>query len=541
MAITKRIPLFLSLAAGLILAVHALYAPIPGPSAAAVSGYAGLQPFRPLTAPLWGALVQGLAWLPGIPLAPAAAVLHILIGMFAVYWLARILTDLPYKELLNDPARGIKDDRAPRAVSAAAAVLFLLATGAFQAAFLFPQSEALGLPLLLMAWYAFQRFHGRNELPALYACAALLAVGAVESATIAVATPLFAVYAFFILGVRRQFTPRVVAICVACGLIGVLALIGVVSLYYASPVAEWREIARWRDAFDLFRREYMALGPRAVPRQGWLVIFLFALLPIPFVFSRRFQQREEEATEFGMTLLRFVLLPFLAIVALFDLPTAPMRVAPSESPLLTPYAAIALWFGRLAGIAFAWLQYPPRARGSTRPAQAALRPVALVLLIVISAMTVFAWWRNRPDAQRRVAKALAGLVDEALAAAPAGGWIVTDGPLDSALLIRARDRSIDARALNLGALGSIAYQRFLHTAHRFPDPAWVGALGVEPVLLDWFASETRANRAPAGVLAQDAPLPDGLDWLPVGMPVRVNQASPPDKQALMRALGAIRR
>lgn len=541
MAFTKRIPLLLALASGVLLAAHAIYAPVPGSSSAAISGYAGLQPFRPLTAPLWGALIQALAWLPGLPLAPAAAVLHVLIGMSAVYWMARILTDLPYRELLNDPARGIKDDAWPRVVSAATAVLFLMATGAFQAAFLFPQSEALGLPMLLMAWYAFQRFHGRNELPALYACVALLAVGAVESATIAVATPLFAVYAFVILGVRRQFTPRVVAICVACGVIGVVALIAAVSLYYASPVAEWREIARWREAFDLFRREYLALGPRALPRQGWLVIFLFALLPIPFVFSRRFQQREEEATEFGMTLLRFVLLPFLAMVALFDLPTAPMRVAPSESPLLTPYAAIALWFGRLAGIAFAWLQYPPLARGSTRTPSAAIRPVALALLMVISGLTIFAWLRNRPDTQRRTAKALAGLVDEALAVAPAGGWVVTDGALDSALQIRARDRGIAVRALNLGALGSVAYQRFLHAAHRFPDPDWVGALGVEPVLLDWFASEIRANRAPAGVLAQDAPLPDGLTWLPVGMAVRAQQAAPPDKQALTQALNALRR
>lgn len=541
MAILKRIPLILALAAGIFLTTHILYAPVPGPSAAAISGYAGLQPFRPLTAPIWGALIQALARLPGLSLAAAAAALHVLIGLITVYWMARILTDLPYRELQQDSVRGIKDDALPRAVAAVAAAFFLVATTAFQAAFLIPHAEALGLPLLLMAWHAFQQYHTQNRLPALYRCAALLAVGAVESATVAIAAPLFAVYAFFILGVRRQFAPRVVAISVACGLLGVIALIAAVSLYYSSPVAEWREVARWRDAFDLFRREYMAAGPRAVPRQGWLVIFLFALLPIPFVFSRRFQQREEEATEFGMTLLRFVMLPAIAMIVLFDLPTAPMRVAQSESALLTPYAAVALWFGRLAGIVFAWLQYPPRARGPKTFQEVWQRPLALALLVLLAVTSSAAWWKNRPVAQRENALALARLVDETLAAASDGGWVVTDGGLDPAIQVRARDRGARVRALNWGALGSVAYQRFLHGAQGFPDPDWIAAVGIEPVLTDWFEGEIGAGRSPVGAVAREPPLPDGIEWLPVGVVVKAQPAAPVSVDLLESALEALRR
>ncbi len=536
----ERIPFSLSALAGLILAVQAVYQPVPGPSAVAVSGYAGLQPFRPLTTPIWGALIQALAWAPGVPLAAAAAVLQILIGMGVIYWLARILTDLPYYELKQDPDRRLARDDALRAVAAVVACLYLTASTAFQAAFLFPQPDGIGLLLLLIAWHSFQEFYTSDRLNALYRCAALLAFGAVESPTVALAALPFAAMGMIMLIVRRKFVLRVLVRLMACTLVGVAALVAAVTLYYTSPVAEWREVSQWKDAFDLFLREYMTAGPRAIPRQGWFVILLFALLPIPFVFSRRFQQREEEAAEIGMNALRFFVLPAIAVVALFELPAAPMRVTGSEFALLTPYAAIALWFGRLAGIAFAWVQYPPRPLGAARGASPELRPAAMITLIALAGAIGVAWWRNRPVVQSTHARALARLVEEAVAAAPPGGWIIIDGVLDAALQIRARDEQRTAKTLNLGALGSIAYQRFLHHRMDFWDPAMIAAVGMEAVLADHIKREIDAGRPPIGLMQYELSLPDGWRWKSEGFMVRAVPAAPAEIASLEKALSALK-
>ncbi|MCS6770537.1 MAG: tetratricopeptide repeat protein [Kiritimatiellae bacterium] len=536
----RRTPLILCVLALIAFSFHILTRPVPGFSSSALAGYAGLDPFRLLSTPLWGALIQASTVLTFLPISLAAVALQVLCAAVSVYLLARILMDLPYRELLEDSSRGMKDDSAARAVAAVLAALFLCASSSAQAFYLMPQPDALALPLLLAAWWAFQRYYLHNQLGALYLCAALLSVGAIESATIAIAAPLFAAFAFVVLAVRRQLNVRTVTASVACSLAGVFVLLAALALYYWSDVAAWREVKSFQDVFTLFRAEYMAAGPRAIPRQGWLVIFLLALLPLPAVFSRGIQVKSDQASEIGLSLLRFAVLPGLALVILFELPGAPNRVAQTEMALLTPYAAAALWFGRLMGIAFIWLGYPQRRRSLGSP-PAQIRPVALAPVVLAVAAILYAGWQNAPRSVRANAVAFAALTDRVLESATEGGWIVSDGAFDDAIRIAARDGRRDVRLLNAGALTSPAYLRFLQARHDFADPEWVLAVGADTMLRDWISREESAGRPPVLLTIYPPPLNSPSRIRREGLYARIVREPGPDADELKRALEGIQR
>lgn len=482
---------------------------VPSPAASAVTGYAGLNPFRPITTPLWGLLIQLLSHFPGLSLAAIAATLHALIGAISLAILARILLECPYRELLSQGTRHIADDRPARIVAAVAATIFLASSAAFQTHAFLPQPDALGLPFLAAAWLFFQRYILENKTKWVLCCAAALSIGAVESASVALAAPVFAIIAVVVLAVRRQFTPRFVARVALTSLLGLGIALIALGLYFNSDVAQWREAKRFADVTRVFRQEYMAAGPKAIPRQGWLIILLFAFAPLPLVFSRNIQQSGNARDEWGISILRAIVLPLLALLILFELPGAPLRIAQTEMPLLTPYAATALWFGRLAGLLFLFLQYPPRRTGERIRPPARLRTPAVAFLTLLTLVIGTSFILNFPRGLRQWARQLNRLAKDALTQSAGGGWLLTDGALDQAIQLLA-EREVPL--LNLNALRSRAYQRFLHLEYGFPPVEWFSAVGADVVLTDFIRAQTATGRPPVALSTLEPSAPGGFQW-----------------------------
>lgn len=484
----------------------------PGSSAATLTGAAGLQPFVSLGYPLYGALTSLLSNIP-LPLAATAVALQALMAGVTVWALARILT-----RSAGSLFSATAPDQFARAVAVASALtgtLFFLVTPPFVMTFAVARAETLAFALLASGLALATTYLVEARRRDVILATVLLSLSAVEHPAALLAAP-FVFFAALIKSYSTKDGPKTVLLLASLGLaLWFAGMTLAAARFYFSPSAEWREADTFFRALRGVFRDYIGRGPQSLPRSGWLVILIFAFLPLPFLFAPG--RRAWPRLTFKDVFFNLLALPVIAAVVLLDLGPAPANIARTDSPLIFSYFAMATWVGRWSG----WLLAGFLLRRAARQPIRVVSRAPFVFAAVIGLVMLAAAWRNYPPAALRILGAFRTLSTEIAHRLPPKTDLLTTAEIEDYLMIAARDAGKEVSALNLSALARLPYQRYL--AGRYPefDPDQFAAVGAEAVLQFWLIKRAESGAHLLSVMSLGA-FPGGR-WteVPTGFLYRV--------------------
>lgn len=515
------------LAAAWVLA-QSPFSPIPGRDAAALTGFAGLHPFRPIGTPLWGAVVWTLSHLP-IPVAKSTILLQALLAGICVASIVRLLLRMPFRHARELRLDMLHVEARDRISAAAFGSLFFIASSSFLLTFAYPRPESLSVTLLLAGVACTVDHLTLGGMGRLAGAVALLSLSAAEHVAAVLLAPFIAIAMLARCMMQRESVKRLLIAAFLWSFAGIAAIAVGIALFMQSQAAEWREMTRVSEALRLFWQEYMARGPRSIPRVGWLAIAAFAFLPLPFLAMRKGGDRNFSLGIGGIA-LRLVALPIIGAVILFNLPGAPLRVALTDSSLPLVYAAAAVWAGRLWGYLFGMLAAFGRNDDRKGAHPIAARPSPMLIALWTAAgllLTGCAAWRNRPADINRVARSAAAMAARITTSAEEGEWMLTSGELDDHLLIAGRDGGGAVRILNMRGATRRAYQRFLAQREPWFEPQWLQVAGFEPVLAQWMARAAEQHTPVRAIASLDLFAPAGAAMRPADLAYRLTQENAP--------------
>ena len=445
--------------------------PVPGESARWIVAAMGLDPLPALSHPLWLGAAHLAAALPFGTYSLRLNLLSAFCGALSVALtfliVASIRHDKTFEESsLRSPARGAG------IISGAVAALILASSASYWIVASRAYPVMLGLTLALLAARAYQRYEYDARLWRLALAGLLWGLACSEVPACVLVTPVFLVALMVALLRKSELSVRsifVIGASIAAGLVPLL-LLG--AHFMHTPAYVWREFDGYWQVLYYIARNYTQVLLYSLPRVGWLNLFLFSLLPwfILFAFRPVAGRQVRGNVLFGSMILNGVLTALLALIVL-DGSVSPWTVSHHRASLVTPYVAIALWGGYLAGYWFIIFGRPDRA-GRVTPVRRALQ---VATPLAFAALMVFAGWRHAPSVDTRPARVAGRLARQVLADAAPYRFLVGGHPMDDLIRIAACEAGSKLTILTPPPSGAVgAYNRYL--ASIFPDSPRLSSL-----------------------------------------------------------------
>lgn len=226
----------------------------------------------------------------------------------------------------------------------------------------------------------------------------------------------------------------------------------------------------------------------AIPRAWWLVLLGLTVLPwlACLVVVKRGVNAERGAAIAGL----HAAVALTVICVLLDLRFSPWQFYDVRSLQIVPYAMTALSFGYIVSrlVALALAGTGPESRTADRSRLLVRAACAIVPLCLVVAVA-----HNADDADPRTNSGAFCYVDRAIDGLQGRSWLVTLGALDSNLRIRARERGVDLKVVNIAAGAKKSEMDEL--AKLLPDVALRNAAAVGPVALlrEWIGRRPDAD------------------------------------------------
>lgn len=490
--------------------------PFPGESARMIVQHAGLDPFPPMSHPLWTVLVRAVALVPLATLTVRVNFLSAVFGAIAVGLIYRIVSKIPHNRTTEEieahfPAGPVE------ALSGMAAALFLAVCTPFWVASTQARPATFDVCLLLGAVDLLIRFAETRRLGFVYAFALVYGLGTTEFATFITLAPLFVLCALFLLWRSGHLRAGTVSVAVLLYLAGLSVYFLAAGQYCLTPAFAWRKFnSYFRVLWYIWREQYRAIA-FSVSQVGWLLIFMVSILPwlAVVVFPK---QTTTRSTVMGSHFLHAVL-AVLAVFVLFNVHfVAPWSFLKLRPLLVTPYVFMASWAGYLAGYwyIFFWKysrfgsQVTQRVRQLGRP----LYGGVLAAIFLVGATTGFRVADARP------ARVLKQFADEVVQRLGGRTWLVSSSPLDDVILLSAQERGVPLKLLNTGQNRAEAYLKYAATLFDSPRLKGLAQIGLLPLIDEWLAARPGMEKEAAVLMSPDiwysagyTPVPDGVLFL----------------------------
>ncbi len=422
----------------------------PGLSASLMATYTGIEPALAPAHPLWGSLVD---WIGGWPMGQPAWRLNFfsaLCGALGVGLLYGLVSRLVHAAI--DRA----DDTAENAVVAsvmagAVAAVALAFSVPFWMASTRLHFQSFDLLLLLLAAHLFLRYAVSHKWPYVAGFALLYGVGIVESAIFAPFAPLFIFYAFRVWYLRDDI--RLGRIL----LLGLLALLGLglfllaARHFCATADISLRDYSGYWDVVWTMVRDQARTMRAALPRVGWMLIVLLAIVPwlaaqlISVRALNEYRQWSHYALHIAMTAIVFAMLantaasPWDLLRARGGLPVGFSALTAMTAGYLSAYWYLLMANSKLMKVrevkllrvrAGVWLGYA----------------LTWSLIVVVAAAALINGLKEASGRRGAFADACAR---ELLDHLQGRRWLVSDGLLDNHLRIEAARRKQDLVLLAL--------------------------------------------------------------------------------------------
>jgi tetratricopeptide (TPR) repeat protein len=457
--------------------------PVPGASSQLVAKQLGLDPFASPVTPIWGMLVQGVAAvLPAGGLMPVLHFVSALCAAASVGLLYGVMVRLPHFQIVTQENRP-----PPKWPGQLAGLVAALAFGfcvplwlsAVQA-----HPAPLQVVLFLAATYLLVRYIEGRDPRWLERMALVYGVGVVESNLLVIMAPFYGVVIVVVLALSDQLSWRRLgrlALLVVPGLL--LYLVGAFRFMFLDAY----ELFGYQHVFEvvwvMWRDQYTAIR-HGLGRTGWLLVLLTTAIPALFVVSTPRLLHSYRYRSIGPLLLHVMLTVFAGLL-LFNAPLSPWALAGSAQTILFPYLLWALTIGYVAAFWHVVFSGRYMTREWSRFWRR-VRPVWWgVLALSLLAAAVLNAGQTRPRGGR-VVQAYMGAVLDQLGERE---WLVSNGVMDEALLLAARQRQQSLRLINVRLARNPVYLRFL--AGQFEDERLqsLASLGVVPLLNEWIAGD----------------------------------------------------
>jgi tetratricopeptide (TPR) repeat protein len=500
----------------------------PNEWSAALYSILGLDPFRPLSRPLWQAIMSVLGSVSGPHVVMAANGTAALCGAVAALLMFHVGMRMrkPVKPLGKASDQRVLD-RA-RVVSGLVAAGFLAVSAPFIIVSTRIHPLSLDLCLLLAAVLVSLLYRDSGRPVYWFSFMLLYGMGVAEFSTFILLGPVFLILWSWLLWRGRSFRwfhlPVGLLLAVAGASIGLLFSYD----YAGSPVAAWREFDSARTVYTYFLLDQYQQIRFSVPKQGWLIVLLTMVLPAVYIIWNGLEEADDVFTNIGHVALRVILLG-VAVVILFNLPGSPWRVMGPSVTLVTPYAITALWFGQLAGFFYRRLALPPIDRLRRRP----VSPWPSRVLLAATAVFIgVAGFLNMARATPKQAAPVMSLARDVLDGLEENSFLITNGSLDSSMQWLAYQEGRSVRFIDRSRAGSRAYMKFLTTWFDDPQLESMAEIGLGPFIDVWMSGNTNLHTKLA---IQDVPefwTLQGFTSIPAlgiyrGIPLGADEANPP--------------
>ncbi|HMP73218.1 MAG TPA: DUF2723 domain-containing protein [Kiritimatiellia bacterium] len=402
---------------------------VPGESATLIAIYEGLDPAKPSTSLIWGTTGRVLGHLFPGNLALGWNLLSLLSSVAACVLLYLITIHLVGtsrdKEILINR-------RTPYRNFAGLVAAGLLATSA---ALRHTGSMAHPLPfhmalLLLAIWCA---LNCASSGKSFWAAACLLVYGLVLSdySPAILASPVIGGLIAYGLWKHQRLSIRLCLTFTGIFLIGLLP-----GLLLALGQQSSTTAPTLPELLTLIAREHAYRLRHAVPRQGWILVLIFTLIPLWILLV--FRQT--------LTLATVIIWTVLAVIAFLlfsNSPISPWMMFGTQPVLLMPYSIGAAWAGCLAAYILALiLTSPPGVREPSSKLRVR-RTLGAIYLLLIVALIGVSGYRNHgqhPRSLASVSSITAAMIHHLPSDAADPVWILDDEPWTSLFRIHIADQ-----------------------------------------------------------------------------------------------------
>lgn len=452
-----------------------------GQSASVVAQHLGVQPFPPMLNHVWGWIIRALAALPIGPMAVRIHLFGALCSAASVWLLFHIMVRIEYARKFSEGMPRASLQRV-RLFSAIVACLTLATAIPFWMVATRAHPLAFDLMLLLFSFHLLLRYRENGRASYINSAVLIYGVGLTDFATLVLFLPVFGVMVLVALYNRQELRASVVFRLLGLALVGLAPQFIAAALYAKSDAFVWRQFTHYGEVLWWMWHDQYTLVLRSLPRVGWLTVGVVSIVPWLAVYVMGVGRRSVSAGAWLSTGLLAGLLSVLAGVILLNKLISPWAITKDMPLLVTPYVVIAMWVGSIAGY---WLALFQRAgRGFWHAV--GFGYAALVLVGVVSLVAI-----NASTATGRPGRWFTAFADQTLERLNGREVVLSAGSFDDILLLRARERGIPLKMINLRSAQQLPYRRYV--ASLFPDDTRLRSLaeiGVTPLIGEWFAKET---------------------------------------------------
>lgn len=497
------------LGAGLLVLVFSSYLlsmcrrAFPGESARLIVQHLGLDPFPPISHPLWKLAVSLLQRIPGGDVVFRLNLFSVVCGTLCVglvYWL---VSAIRHDRTLEETHGAVNMEMA-QWISGLAAGLFLASCGPFWFVSTRAHTATFDILILLSCLCLLMRTYESSKRRYFFVFCLLAGLGTTEYATMIVWMPVLALAALYILLDRDLFSIRTFLWAVAIYACGLAPYFLLAWDYARSPAYEWRSFSHYFQVLWYIWLDQYTTIRHSVPRVGWLLVLVTTFIPGVIVFTRK---RARKRGSRRLSHFLHLLLSLLALAVLFNVRFTPWRVLKLQPLLVAPYVLLAAAAGYLAGYGYLYF-FRHRRRESPLAGRLRhfLRRAYIPALMVLLGL---AFWVNYRSVNGKTSDRMGQWADQAVDALKGRTWLISNGVLDDSLLISAHQKGVPLHLLNTMRGRTTSYLRYISTLFDKPRLKSMALAGLMPLIDEWF-SETPGVENEVAVLA----LPDL--WLVAG-------------------------
>ncbi|HPF98605.1 MAG TPA: tetratricopeptide repeat protein [Kiritimatiellia bacterium] len=453
----------------------------PGESARLMVQHLGLDPFPPMSHPLYFLAVRLLGVIPIFDIALRLNFFSALCGAGAVWLLYGIVSRIPHNRTAEEVESRFPAD-APATISGLVAGLYLALCVPFWIVSTRAHTAAFDVFLLLLSVRLLMSFQETGKSSHLNAFVLLYGLATTEFATFIVLAPFMAFVLALAMWRTKTLTAGTVTRCVLLYVLGLSVYFIHAWLYRLHPAYEWRAFNSYFMVLWFIWREQYRTIMFSMPQIGWLMVLLVSVIPWMIVVGSP-KRAMTRSTVYGSQFLH-ALLSILSVLVMFNIPIAPWPLLHFRPLLVTPYVIMACWTGYLVG--YWYIILAQRSRFDARSAsilrgvgRALLIPMLLVLFAASAVLNVKA-------ADGRTGRALTDFADAVVERLGGRTWLLSNGVLDDLIVLSAHEQNVPVHVINMGQ-GLGAYLRYVASLLDDTRLRGLAQVGMIPLVSEWMS------------------------------------------------------
>ena len=361
------------------------------------------------------------------------------------------------------------------------------------------------------------RFGMTTKLAYLYAFCLLYSLGMTQASCFVAFAPLVFVYAIYVLLASEKLNFKNSIICIALLMLGFSFVFHVVSAYCSSEIADISN----KTKYFVVLKEVVGNLVRGVfnglPQVGWMIILGTTIAPFAasMISGRRSLNGESDWSFYVLNLAIFV----TTLIVVFDARISPWKMFGFANPYIIPYTMVALSFGYSIAYIYLLSVYLFKYIPTYLNFGAFVRYFAIALSAIICIVTTI---NNYSKADNRRFVFMNTFIDKLINGLENRQWLVTEGFIDNAIIIRAQELDKDIKLIDWSYVYNNIYRQLLKKEinKSFPDNIRLknkADIGIMPLLQEWIQNQSDANNHLALMLFPDVWNFGNFDSYPCGL------------------------